>query len=103
MKRLHKGILTFTILVLATGGAVQAASPYDDYYNHYRQPDANTHAPRDYPADNDSYYTAPEQYPTDNDAYYSAPGSYSNYYPSQPSTSRTNCNTIGDMPSCGSD
>lgn len=82
--------------MLSMAVTAHAASPYDDYYDSYQQPDADP--TQSVPVtDNDSYYTAPGQYPTDNDAYYSAPGTYA--YPQAPSSS--NCNTIGDVPSCG--
>ncbi len=102
MKRLTTFLAVTTFAALNMGaGVAYAASPYDEYYNnHYGKADpANTAQP----IDNDSYYAVPgTQYPTDNDAYYSPPGAYSDSYPAT-TYPNNNCNTIGDMPSCGSD
>lgn len=91
--------LVMSVLALSAAGPLYAASPYDDYYNSYQQSDSQPAVAA--PIDNDAYYSAPGQYPVDNDAYYSAPGTYSSGYATQGQSS--NCNTIGDMPSCGSD
>jgi|GEM_PF-5880266 len=105
MKRVRTmGIQFLSVLALVAASPLHAASPYDDYYDSYQQPE-NGAATAAAPIDNDAYYSAPGgQYPTDNDAYYSAPGSYSSGYATQEQASGgSNCNTIGDMPSCGSD
>lgn len=104
MKRVRTmGIQFLSVLALVAASPLHAASPYDDYYDSYQQPE-NGAATAAAPIDNDAYYSAPGQYPTDNDAYYSAPGSYSSGYATQQQASGgSNCNTIGDMPSCGSD
>lgn len=87
---IHLRPLLLTVLpAFLAAGSAWAASPYDDYYNNYHQPDAQQQAPAQ-PVDNDSYYTPPGNY-RDNDSYYTAP---------QPSNYGVNCNTIGDMASC---
>ena len=108
-------ILRGVALILAPLASSHADSLYDDYYEYNMQPAAPVQpqrravvpvapaVPAVRPIDNDSYYSAPVQYPTDNDAYYSAPGSYDYRYPYQQGGSSGGCNTIGELPSCGSD
>lgn len=98
MKRHVQKASAFLALLLITAAA-QAASPYDAYYNTYHQTEDDGNAPASHPVDNDNYYTPPSM--TDNDAYYSAPGSYQHYYPPTQQRGGGDCNTIGEMPSCG--
>ena len=79
------------MILCATAAPALADGLYDDYYNYNRQQPAA--------GDNDNYYTPPAQQPQPaaNGYYYPPP------QPQPPRSGGVNCNTVADMPSCGSD
>ena len=92
---LHR-LATAALILIATAAPVLADdSLYDDYYNYARQPAAT-------PSDNDSYYTPPANGQPPQPL--PQPQPYNNGYYQQPQQSGSiNCNTVADVPSCGSD
>ncbi len=94
---------TYVMMVAAIAALValpaRAQNPYDDYYDFYEDEPAppNTAPQAQNPANMGQDDFPPNAgFTSDNDAYYRPPIDYG-------SSVRSRCNTIGDMPSCGSD